>query len=78
MTEYVIEKGVPIPDGYQRTDGASKTSVIRTMVVGDSFMLEGAQPGEKAVYTWRNTARNVGAKVAIRKVDGGCRVWRTA
>lgn len=68
-TELVIEKGIPLPP--RGATGVS--SVLRSMVVGDSVLL----PGTK-------TTTNLGGffsklkpmKFAARTVDGGTRIWR--
>jgi len=73
MTEYVIEKGVPLA---ATTHGGrdSKTGLLARMDLGDSFVVKTRQEAE----LFRNCARGAGMKIASRKVDGGTRIWRVA
>jgi hypothetical protein len=51
---------------------------IRELAVGDSFLVPEADTFKNLAQTVRNVASDVGAKVAVRRVDGGVRVWRVA
>jgi len=73
MTKFVIEKGVPVaPPG-------NSIYPFGELDVGDSFLLPtgagNASAFRRSASLW---AARHGAKVTIRKVDGGVRVWRTA
>lgn len=77
MSEYVIEKGVPIPVPATSGNIQGKTGIFRSMEVGDSFFVRGATPTSGEVRSWRQTAINCGGRAAVRSVEGGCRIWRT-
>lgn len=72
MSEFKIEKGVPIPTWHDKYP-------LRDMEVGDSFFIPLSNDKKK-----NTSARNVlwqcskplGIKIATRTVDGGMRVWR--
>lgn len=69
----VIESGVPMPRGFWRSDGrqASLRLTLASMNVGDSFLWN----ENHAIY---GAAKDIGAKIKVRKEDGkGWRVWRT-
>jgi hypothetical protein len=71
MTKFVIEKGVPV------AAHGNAIYPFGEMEVGDSFILPNgagnASSFRRSAALW--AARN-NAKVTIRKVDGGLRVWR--
>ncbi len=52
---------------------SGKADVIRSMKVGDSTIIEAAKRN-----AWGSVAKSVGFKIAVRTVDGKCRMWRTA
>jgi hypothetical protein len=60
-----IEHGVALPE-----TGAKYP--FKDMKVGDSFFVPGAT-GRSTLYS---CARHYGVAVAVRRVDGGLRVWR--
>lgn len=66
--EVKIEKGIPIPRAGE--GNGTWTTVIAAMEVGDSFVAD-SPPG-----TYYAAARYVKAKVAVRRLDKGFRVWR--
>ena len=75
---FVIEKGVPMPAWSTKHEGPPKTAAFRAMEVGDSFLLPDCEPTDKNVMSWRQVARNVGSKAAVRKEGTGVRIWRVA
>jgi hypothetical protein len=78
--EPAIEKGIPMPE--TKTEKTSRP--YAKLEVGDSFMLPVAQgsTAEKLKANLSSSARNAGKKLgvkfAVRIVEGGVRVWRTA
>lgn len=69
-----IEHGVPLAP---KISGTKPSAIWRQMVVGDSIFFAGAK---RSVIASRflSASRSTGWKFAIRQVDGGIRVWRTA
>ena len=74
MSEFKIEKGVPMPDN--RNYGATRYP-FRQMEVGDSLFVPGQTTATFSGVPggW---ARRAGFKFACRTVEGGVRVWRVA
>ena len=72
MTEFVIEKNVPIP---QKLAPNSLVATLCKMEIGDSIFLE--NPTQAKVSQARQTATRKSSFVFVtRKVDGGVRFWR--
>lgn len=70
-----IDKGVPMPKPA-KTERPAKYP-FSVMEVGDSFLVEGKTATAFAAQLQR-AGRDYGRKFALRTVDGGIRVWRTA
>ncbi len=76
MSEYKIEKGVPIPTPRRR--GAIARFPLREMVEGDSFFVDtrGSKPeNAKVSSTVSYFAKRNGGKFMCRQQDTGIRVW---
>lgn len=74
-----IEKGIPIPKTNASKQSGPKRIFpgIELMKINDSFFVPTKVKSQK--YTSSiiaNHAKRLGWKFAIRKVKGGCRVWR--
>ena len=72
MTEYLIEKNVPMPKGY-----GSKYP-FEEMEIGDSFRVNGGRDATVRAATYKYNKENKnGAKLSCRK-DGAnaVRIWR--
>jgi hypothetical protein len=68
----MIDKGIPIPRlGRPRTTAGEEG---RQMKPGDSRLCD----SESEASTVKSAIRLSGGKAAIRKVEGGWRVWRKA
>jgi len=75
MSEYKIEKDVPLPEAYQ---GGRKTIYpYASMEVGDSFFVPNTTQRQisGSVQTYQKLH---GVKFATRKDGDGVRIWRTA
>ena len=74
MSEFKIEKGVPLPVGAG-TQGHA-VYPFRQMEVGDSFFVPNPKPNtvHSAVGSFKK--RNPEYRFAVRNQDGGVRVWR--
>lgn len=76
MTEYKIEKGVPLPARAGSVRGGLM-SAVRAMEVGDSLFAAG-----KKASNVSGTGRVVGQRMkdgrnyTVRTVKGGVRIWR--
>lgn len=71
MSEYVIEKDVPVPEVRR---GAQRKYPFPDMEVGDSICV-----GERrAAYAAHEWGRKHGKKFAQRKNGDGLRIWRIA
>lgn len=72
--EFIIEHGVPIPEGRMRYVGF--TAALRKCEVGDSFVVPFIATGSRtSIYT---CATHLGMRVVMRKQDNGSyRIWRT-
>lgn len=70
MSDYVIEKDVPIPPQQWAKNGL--TYALRHMEVGDSVMA----PGKKVSSIAASAGRLKPKKFTARTVDGGVRIWR--
>lgn len=75
-TAFAIETGMPVPPGAVRN--TATYDAIRALAeapIGASFLCPSAKP-----TTAQQAAYRLGGKgwVAIRKVDGGFRVWKIA
>ncbi len=69
---YEIHKNVPMPTNLGRAQGVA--AALRRMEVGDRIVIEKAN--RPAVYS--AAKRLSDRKIAVRTVDGVCRVWRIA
>ncbi len=69
MSEFKIEKGVPMP-----TKAGKWTRLVSAMDIGDSVTV----PTGSMATCISQAARAKGYKVISRQVEGGIRVWRTA
>lgn len=69
ITEFKIEKGIPIP--------TSSKYPFQEMQVGDSFVIQESQYGEMQKALTRINRRNqTNIKIKTKSVEGGRRVWR--
>lgn len=73
---FVIEKGVPLPASRARS-----SYPFADMNIGDSFLVSAgaddmAKQSSKVAVAARNYGKRSERKFAIRKVEGGARVWR--
>ena len=74
MSEFKIDKGVPMPK-LRGGPGRNPIYPLGDMEVGDSFLV----PGEKrsslrsAIQMY---GKRYGKRFSLRTVDGGQRVWR--
>lgn len=75
MSEYVIEKAIPIPASGK---AATKSILLKQLEIGDSFYLEGVSYNASAIYSFRAIAHRLNLKLCVRKVEGGVRIWRVA
>jgi hypothetical protein len=78
MTEFKIEKGVPVPSRRSGVSGA-----MYQLEVGESFFVlcENRVRKQNTISTiGRDLAMKSGKplKFTVRQVDGGVRIWRTA
>jgi hypothetical protein len=70
MKKFQINKGVAIPPKQRGV----VADLIRTMHVGDSFLVDRERSRMQAF----EAARRIGVTITTRKIDGqGFRVWRT-
>ena len=67
-----IEKDIPIPPKGRVRSVAGETA--RKLEVGESVLLD----NEGDLNTANCALRRMGRKAAVRKTDGGWRLWRTA
>ena len=70
---YKIEKGIPMTKPRAIRE---RKYPIREMKVGDSFLIPEKDLIQSQSQSVRTIASENGYKVAVRKVDGGVRVWR--
>jgi hypothetical protein len=77
MTVAAIEKGVPMPETRGPNVGGPKWPWT-TMEVGDSFLIPDGAVKPASPYRMANMARRYGRKFAVRRVEGGHRIWRVA
>lgn len=68
-----IEKGIPVP----KVGDAMRKFPFDQMEVGDSFLINGAEPGKVsgAAYHYGRTHQK---KFSIQKTEDGHRCWRIA
>ena len=71
-----IESGIPIPSSRHTNPAINELrDTFKKMKVGQSVVVDWLKENAQIYHT----ARDVGARVSIRKVDGqGWRVWRVA
>jgi hypothetical protein len=77
VSEFVIERGVPLPPARYGRKPGSFMETVRSLNVGDSFVVTGKH--QDVVASTCRVVRgrmNDGRNYATRKVDGGVRVWR--
>jgi hypothetical protein len=72
-----IEKNIPLPGGTGKGGALRKYHEVYEMDVGDSVFMEGKSTSDFASMRTQ-IARSHGKKIAIRKVEGGVRIWRIA
>ena len=74
-----IDKGIDIPK-VNPSKGRPKATIsdlFRRMEVGDSFKVPGKNlDANKVISRFHGPAKSVGQKIAVRRVEGGYRVWR--
>lgn len=70
---YPIEKNIPMAKTRAQRQ---RKYPIREMKVGDSFLVPEKDVIKNLSQSVRNVAAEHGHKIAVRKVDGGVRVWR--
>jgi len=73
MSEFVIEKSVPLP---ARKVSRRRWKLLAKMAPGDSFFVP--QRDEKEANRIRAAARYYNIRLAIRAEGDGMRVWRLA
>lgn len=71
MEDLKIEKNVPMKVTYDR--GA--TALLQKMEVGDSVFIKD-RPSGNVRQGFYNPSKRLGMRVSVKKVPGGCRVWR--
>jgi len=77
MIDFVIEKGIPIPERRRgNLGGASNRYPFGQMEVGDSFFCPGASSSVEAAANLYGKRSD--RKFSARYVEGGTRIWRTA
>ena len=74
MDEIKIEKNIPL---RTRRTHTALYAVIEQMEIGDSFFIADGQTKPQSTGIAR-LFKKLGAKAAIRTVEGGMRVWRIA
>lgn len=78
MNDFVIEDGVPVPSepaakGHSHGRSTGLTNALRQMNVGQSILVrDGFFSGLPNIY---RAAAKASKKIAIRRVEGGVRVW---
>lgn len=72
-----IEKNVPITLRGSGLRGSLR-DFLRRLDVGDSFLLKGIGDKNWAYRGVHTTAKSMGIKVTIRRINDGIRVWRSA
>ena len=70
--EFKIEKDIPLPDRIG--SGRARKYPFSRMEVGDSFFAPVA--GNRIHSAVSQFSKRTGMKFTVKKVDGGCRVWR--
>lgn len=75
-TEFKIEKDVPMPKVY---NGRTCRYPFAEMRIGDSFFVAESVATSNSVGSSVHYFRkkNKSVKFAVRREQGGCRVWRT-
>lgn len=68
MTEFKIDKDIPLPRGAAKTGLAN---ALRQMNVGESILL-----GQDRPVAIHGMAKQVGIKITVRKTPDGYRIWR--
>lgn len=74
MSEYKVDKNVPIPE-VRGLKGGKRIELLKTMDVGDSVFISDMTKMEVQNRFYNPSAR-LGMKVTVREVDGGIRMWR--
>jgi len=70
--ELKIEKGVPTPKGYVKTN--HRMELLQKMEVGDSVLLPEHPSEVRQMYF--NPAKRLGMHIIVRKTEEGTRMWR--
>jgi peptidoglycan/xylan/chitin deacetylase (PgdA/CDA1 family) len=74
MTDFKIEKNVPITGGH---NGTVKWPFVY-MEVGDSVFFPGSKMQGRETQAAHALGKKHGRKFVCRTVDGGIRIWRAA
>jgi hypothetical protein len=77
MTEYVIEKGIPLPNSAE-VKGRGLPEALRQMDVGDSVLSGGQKESSVRAMAARMPLEFPGRKYSVRKTGAALRIWRTA
>jgi hypothetical protein len=75
MTEYKIEKGVPMPNHGNGGREFPLPAVLRKMEIGDSVLVVN-RSRDSVCGTTSFVKRETGATFSTRVVGGGVRIWR--
>lgn len=73
MSEYKIEKDIPLPSGR----GSSANYPFGDMKLGESILVNDGKHKSAVSYAHRH-AKDNGGKFATRKEGEGVRIWRLA
>lgn len=66
-----IEKGVPI----KAFRFSQNTELLKKMEIGDSIFFK-EDNSSNIRNSFYSIAKRVGIKILVRRVEGGCRLWR--
>lgn len=72
MTDFVIEKNIPMPLGRRK----GLPAALRAMEVGDSIFV--TVPYGSVCGSTNTVAKELGFTFTRRVVEGGYRIWRSA
>jgi len=76
MSEFKIEKGVPVP--LKKGRNRSSKYPFKDMEIGDSFHVVGMKRGALGSRAVFYRKEHPGWDFTVRTVDGGTRIWRIA
>jgi hypothetical protein len=77
MSEFKIEKGVPMPNHGNGGREFPLPAALRKMEIGDSVLVVN-RSRDSVVGTTAFIKRETGARFSTRVVDGGVRIWRVS